>query len=637
MMLPKKLQFLSISVILVILVGLIALPPLIKSSFAATIAIQTKRPNFLVIMADDFGYSDIGPFGSEIKTPNLDAIAKDGKILTDYHTAPTCSPARLSLLTGVDYHIGGIGTMYELIAPNQVGKPGYETYIDNNVATIAELLRAAGYHTYLSGKWHLSGNGITPGTDPFERGFEHSLTLLEDGANHFSSAEYIPGWKVTFMEDGKQVARPGNGTLYDADMFTDKLLSYLNQSRADGKPFFAYLATQVAHTPFQAPRNNIEKYYDMYRSLGWDKIREQRFEKQKELGIWPSNMSLPVPHLPPLQPWNTLSPDQKNFAAKILAVHAAMIENLDKNIGRVVQYLKNTGQYDNTFIVFTSDNGTSEPFEMAQFKYASGVDLARAKQFVSTQNNSLQNLGNQNSDVNYGPWGSYVASSPFSGFKGSFYEGGIRIPFVVKLTKSASSIPSPSNIVKGYAFVSDIAPTIYQIANITYPATYNGHPIHPLMGKSLVPLVQGKVDQVHPASEPLGAELFNSTAARMGDWQAIHISGNTSSNIYPNGTDVWMLYNLVSDPGEQKNVAAQHPDILQKMIAAYSQFAKNVGVVIPRGQAYANSAANLLPPIDLRNPVSIDLKQIPAIPGISHNVTATYQNQTKASAPLPQT
>ena len=171
-------------------------------------------------MGDDFGWSDIGPFGSEINTPNLNALAKDGKILTNYHTAPTCSQGRLSLLTGVDYHIGGIGTMFELIADNQKGKPGYETYINDKMVTVAELLRDAGYHTYLSGKWHLSGNGATPGTLPFNRGFEHSLTLVEDGANHFSSAEYVPGWKVTFTEDGKTVPRPGNNTVYDADMFT---------------------------------------------------------------------------------------------------------------------------------------------------------------------------------------------------------------------------------------------------------------------------------------------------------------------------------------------------------------------------------------------------------------------------------
>ena len=157
------------------------------------------------------------------------------------------------MLTGVDYHIGGMGTMYELIAPNQVGKPGYQTYINNNVVTIAELLRDAGYQTYLTGKWHLSGSatGGQPGTLPYNRG------LLQDGANHFSSAVYVPGLAVTFTENGKVVPRPGNGTVFDADLYTDKLLSYLNQSRSDGKPFFAYLATQVAHTPFQGPRADI--------------------------------------------------------------------------------------------------------------------------------------------------------------------------------------------------------------------------------------------------------------------------------------------------------------------------------------------------------------------------------------------
>jgi len=221
------------------LVGLIVLPPLMKSSFAAAAATQTKKPNFLLIVGDDFGYSDIGPFGSEIKTPNFDALAKDGKILTNYHTGPTCSPGRLSLLTGVDYHIGGMGTMYELMAPNQVGKPGYQTYINNNVTTIAELLRNAGYHTFLTGKWHLSGStpGGQPGTLPYDRGFEHTLSLLQDGANHFNGLEYVPGWAVTFTEDGKVVPRPGNGTL--TDLYTDKLISYLNHTHSDGKPFFA--------------------------------------------------------------------------------------------------------------------------------------------------------------------------------------------------------------------------------------------------------------------------------------------------------------------------------------------------------------------------------------------------------------
>ena len=607
----------------IMIVGLIGLPSIIRSlslssssspnpnfyqPVFAQPAAQGNRPNFLVIVGDDFGWSDIGPFGSEINTPNLNALAKDGKILTNYHTAPTCSPGRLSLLTGVDYHIGGIGTMFELIAPNQVGKPGYETYINNRVVTVAELLKDAGYNTILSGKWHLSGQGVQPGTLPFDRGFDHSLTLVEDGAQHFSSGEYIPGWTVKFAENGKLVPRPGNNTLYDADMFTDKLLDYLKQTQSNGKPFFAYLASQVAHTPFQAPPENIEKYYKMYSSMGWDKIREQRFEKQKELGIWPSNTPI-SPRLPPIQAWDSLSKVQQNYAAKVLAVHSAMIENLDQNIGRVIQYLKDTGQYDNTFIIFTSDNGTSEPFEILDFKYASGVDLKAGKQFIARVNNSLQNLGNPSSDFNYGAWGSYVAATPFSGYKTSFYEGGVRGPVVIKEPKSMSSSPSPSsssapasnNIVKGLALVTDITPTILQMANVSHPSTYKGHAVHPLMGKSIKPLLDGTADKVYADDEPISGELFNETSVRIGDWVGIHDASDANG--------VWKLFNTASDLGQNNNVAAQHPDIVQKMKADYDKFAQDVGVVIPRGAHFAQAVSKDLPPIAAgkENTVTINL------------------------------
>jgi len=227
-----------------------------------------NKPNFLVIVGDDFGYSDIGSFAGEISTPNLDALANDGKILMDFHTAPTCSPSRSSLLTGVDWHIAGIGTMFELIAPNQVGKPGYETYINDNVVTVAELLRDAGYNTLLSGKWHLSGQGYQNGKSPHDRGFSQSFTLIEDGANHFSSAEYIPSWPVSFMENGKKVDRPGNGTVFSNSLYADKLLEFFKSIEADDKPFFAYLAFQVAHTPFMAPSQELIDKYDKIYSEG---------------------------------------------------------------------------------------------------------------------------------------------------------------------------------------------------------------------------------------------------------------------------------------------------------------------------------------------------------------------------------
>jgi arylsulfatase len=586
-----------------------------QSAYAQPVA-EGQRPNFLVIVGDDYGYSDIGAFGSEISTPNLDAIATDGKVLTDYHTAPTCSPARVALLTGVDWHVGGIGTMYELIADNQVGKPGYETYINDKVVTVAELLRDSGYNTMQSGKWHLSGHGYQPGTSPYERGFSNAFTLLEDGSNHFSSAEYVPGWSVTFMANKTKVDRPGNGTLFSNALYTDKLLELFNKTQSENKPFFAYLAFQVAHSPFMAPSKAIIDKYDKIYGVGWDKIREQRFEKQKELGFWPSNMTDPG-RIPPNESWESLTDDQKAYAARVLAVHSAMIEDMDKNIGRVIQYLKDTGQYENTFILFTSDNGSSEPFEISDFRYASGVNLPQGKQFVKTINNSLTNLGNPTSDFNYGGWGSYLAVSPLSGYKTSFYEGGTRPPLLIKApqTLSSPSNNSNTNIVKSFVYVTDITPTILELANVSHPTSYQGREVHPMMGKSLNPLLNGAVQVVHPAEEAISGEMFNNTGVRMGDWKA------TVYGVPPQ----WKLYNLANDLGENTDLADQHPDILQKMISAYDKYTQDVGVIIPRGEKFEQTAKSNFPPIAANDTQTIDLGKMFA-PGYPVNGTSPLAN-----------
>jgi arylsulfatase len=245
---------------------------------------DNSRPNILVIMGDDFGFSDLGIFGSEISTPNLDQLGREGKILTNYYTHPVCSPARSTFLTGVDNHIAGIGTMFENIAPNQVNKTGYETFITDRVVTVAELLRDAGYDTLLSGKWHLSGKGYHEGTGPADRGFDQSFTLLESGANHFTYDPYYPGGVTTFIENGKIVEKP-NGTQFSNEFYTDKMIDFIKKSKENSKPFFGYLAFQVAHTPFQAPQEYITKYKEVYHA-GWDEIREQRFEKKNlEYGL----------------------------------------------------------------------------------------------------------------------------------------------------------------------------------------------------------------------------------------------------------------------------------------------------------------------------------------------------------------
>jgi arylsulfatase A-like enzyme len=442
----------------------------------------------------------------------------------------------------------------------------------------------------------MRGQANQPGSLPADRGFQKSFVLLGDGANHFNDREYVPGWPVIFTENNTVVPRPDNNTKFSNEIYTDKILDYLKSNQADGKPFFAYLSFQVAHTPFMAPPALIDKYDKIY-SVGWDKLREQRFEKQKELGFWPSNMTNPG-GLPPNQAWDNLTSDQKAYAARVFAVHASGIEDMDKNIGRVIQYLKDSGQYDNTFILFTSDNGSSEPFEMTHFKFASGVNLTQAKEFAPTIDNSLKNLGAANSDFNYGPWGSYLAVSPLSGFKSSFYEGGIRIPLVIKGPQAMSSATSnaSTNLIKAFVFVKDLTPTMLDLAGVSHPSTYKGHEVAPMEGKSLKGLLEGKVDKVYADDETIPLELFNQTSVRMGDWVGIHDTTDKE--------DVWKLYNLANDLAENTNVADQHSDIIQTMKTAYDKYAQRVGVVIPTSGAFST----LFPAITANNTQTIDLE-----------------------------
>jgi arylsulfatase A-like enzyme len=301
----------------------------------------------------------------------------------------------------------------------------------------------------------------------------------------------------------------------------------------------------------------------------------------------------------------------------VLAVHAAMIEQLDKNVGKMINYLKSIGKYDNTFIMFSTDNSSSEPVEILGFKYATGVDLAKGRAAIHLVNNSLNNLGNANSDFNYGAWGTYTSVSPFSGWKASQFEGAIRFPLLVKMPNTMASTPSPSssntpssssssntNLVKSFAFVNDITPTILELAKVSHPDTYKGKPVHAMMGKSLVPILTGATDKVYSDDEPIAMELFNATSVRMGDWKAL------TDQVAP---EKWKLFNVANDLGENNDLSAQHPDILQKMIAAYEKYSKDVGVVIPRGGSFAAIQKHGIIPIDNSTQVTISLKDM--IPG----------------------
>ena len=533
---------------------------------------DNSRPNILVIMGDDFGYSDLGVFGSEIFTPNLDQLGREGKILTNYYTYPVCSPARGTFLTGVDNHIVGIGTMFENIAPNQVNKTGYETYITDRVVTITELLRDAGYDTLLSGKWHLSGKGYHEGTGPADRGFDLSFTLLESGANHFTYEPYYPGGKATFIDNGKIVERP-NGTQFSNEFYTDKMIDFIKKSEANDKPFFAYLAFQSAHTPFQAPPEYIKKYEGVYDG-GWQKIREDRFEKQKELGIWPANMTLPQSY-PPIPDWNSLTEDEREQRSQILAAHAGLIEDMDYNVGSIIDFLKGIGQYDNTLIMFTSDNGGSEPadspVEIATLEGATDKEVEEFK--AAGFSEIFDDIGTKDSYWGYGWQGAIMSNTPHSGVKSTMFNGGIKPPFVIK-EPQATNTPE-LDIVKEFIHVSDMTPTFLEYANTTSPGSeYKGKQVSPMMGKSIKPLLEDKVEKIHLDDEIISAEMFGNRAIFMGDWKA-------RSNIMPAGDGQWKLFNITQDIVETKDLSNEQPDILEKMVSAYDKYAQEVGIIEP--------------------------------------------------------
>ncbi|MEH6368459.1 MAG: sulfatase-like hydrolase/transferase, partial [Pseudomonas marincola] len=362
------------------------------------VAATSSQPNILLILADDLGYSDLGAFGGEINTPQLDTLAKANLQLTSMYAAPTCSPTRSMLMSGTDHHLAGLGTMAEALMPFQKGHPGYEGYLNQQVHSMPQLLQNGGYDTMMVGKWHL---GLTPEQGPAARGFQQSFSMLEGGASHFKPRADEPSKieQVHYVENGKAVEVPDD--FYSTDFYTDKLISYMKNTRKDGKPFFAYAAYTAPHWPLQAPDAYLDKYKGRY-DKGYDSVRTARIEQMKKLGLLPADFTAarPIPANPHLPGWEQLTPEQQQAEARKMEIYAAMVDNLDHNIGRLLDYLRESGQYDNTLIVFMSDNGAAGENHSQWYPNGKHTD------------NSLANLGRINSEVDYGVRWAEVSAAP---------------------------------------------------------------------------------------------------------------------------------------------------------------------------------------------------------------------------------
>ena len=523
-----------------------------------TVVETKKQPNILFIMADDLGYSDLGAFGGEIHTPNIDELTRAGRILTDYHTAPTCSPTRSQLISGTDHHLAGIGAMAELTPKHLKGQPGYEGYLNERSLSIAEVLKDNGYRTYISGKWHL---GLTDATNAHAKGFDHSFTLLQGLDLHFKQAPSAYKRNATYTEDGKQVpisSLPDD--FFSTNYFTDKLISYLESGKNSGKPFFAYAAYTAPHWPLQAPAEYRDRYRGVYDS-GYDVIRDARIDRQKQLGLIPANFTAAEPIATQNAPqkygkWNELSTEQKALEARRMEIYASMVENLDANIGRVIQYLKRNNLYDNTLIFFVSDNG-AEGFIRGNYGAESGFD------------NSVNNVGTSNSYHYVGPRWAEVSAAPFHLWKDTAGEGATTAPAIVKLpyqTKAQATHHS-------FASVLDVFPTVLDYANIAVPqGQYKGRQINTPSGYSWKPMLDNKAQAIRPVNFSFADELHGSKYTRQGDWK-IALQGKSEL-----GTGSWELYNLKNDRGETQNLAQDNPAKLEELVNVYNQYTQQNGV-----------------------------------------------------------
>ena len=525
----------------------------------------TKKPNFLLIVADDLGYSDLGSYGGEIKTPVLDQLAQKGTRYTNFYVSPTCSVTRSMLLTGTDNHIAGLGNMGELTAPNQVGKPGYEGVLNKRVASVAELLYENGYHTYMAGKWHL---GLKPDQIPHARGFERDFSTLVGGGSHFNDAWNIE-WqmpKMPYTEDGHPVKKLPDD-FYSTKYYTDKTIQFIEEGRKDNKPFFAYMAFTAPHGPLHLPDDWLRRYKNRY-DEGWDAIRQQRLARMQELGIVDKGVNA-ADRLYFLPRASALTPAARVMQGRKMELYAGMVEYMDDQIGRVFDYLKKIGEYDNTVVIFISDNGAegNDLRAMVAGQKGSLGFLHGMNNFAEDGHNSL---GRKGTYAEYGPAWAQVSMTPFRIYKGWVAEGGIRSPLIV----SGPGMQGAGNInKKAILNVTDIAPTILDLAGIKHPSAYKGRKIAPMQGKSWTKMLKGKTQSPRTSKDWLGFELFNNRAIRQGDWKISWL-------LKPLGTEEWELFNLAKDPGEQHDLSKKYPAKKKALIALWNQYVKMNGVII---------------------------------------------------------
>jgi arylsulfatase len=514
-------------------------------------AASQMPPNIIVILADDMGYSDIGCCGSEIQTPNLDALAKAGVLFTQFYNAARCCPSRASILTGLYPHQAGVGAMTDDLAMNEAF-PAYQGSLSRTAVTLGEAMKLNGYHTISSGKWHVGDTKEE--MLPHQRGFDRSL-MTPGGAGDYFRLGGHTGNVMPYKLDGKDQL-PGPD-YYDTDAVFDFTRQFIKE-RPAAQPFFAYVTPRAPHWPLQAKPEDIAKYKGAY-DCGWDELRNRRYKKQIELGLISKDWK-PAPRGDgegTVPAWDSLSREQKQKMAANMEVYAAQVDRLDQNVGKLIDFLKNEGLFDNTLILFLSDNGAcAEPEEEPLGK--------------DWKNGKGGTVGSPTSFESYGRCWAEVSNTPFRLWKQKAHEGGISTPLIASWPQGISA---KGSVNRQPGHIMDIMATCLDVCGGTYPAEYNGQKIQPLEGLSFAPVFQGLERKEHAG---IAWEHFASRGIRCGKWKLVSSSPDNWINAKPGP---WELYNAEDDRAEMKSLAASMPEKVKELEAQYNNWAKRVGVI----------------------------------------------------------
>ncbi|MGB5325268.1 MAG: arylsulfatase, partial [Pseudomonadales bacterium] len=513
--------------------------------------VEDKRKNILLIVADDLGYADLGVHGSEIHTPNIDGLAAAGQSFTQFHTAPLCAPTRAMLLSGNNNHVAGMARQHGgILAGHSV--PGYEASLSDRIAPLPRLLRDAGYHTYTVGKWHL---GVSAEKSPHAAGFTRSFSLLDAAGSHFDEIGFFEGGSTYWQDDDFSEYPVGR---YSTEVYTDQLIEFIDSDKDDGRPFFAFAAYTSPHWPLQVPDEYLDLYTGQY-DAGYDALRVANFSALKKAGIIPIDSTLP-PRNDAILPWEDLSADERRRESRKMELYASMVDNLDDHIGRLLNYLRKEGLYDNTLVVFMSDNG------------AAGEDLYNEgplTEYVQAHyDNSYETMGTASSFVSYGePWAE-AGSAPFMRHKGYSRQGGIVAPMII----AGPGVADSGAIKSTYVTVMDLAPTFLEVAGTEYP---DDDSVQPMLGESMRNFLVGEADTVH--SENYVTALYHAGYAflRQGNWKISNLEP-------PFDEDDFELFNLSADPGETKDLAKSHADKYKELLRIWRDERSKLGIILPQ-------------------------------------------------------